>query len=72
MRMARVPYSNYKTVKCKFFENDGQCKFGRNCSFAHGDQDLRKPYDPLPAGQQTSSGMPHQYQGGYEQQMGEY
>jgi len=31
---------NYKTARCKFFEK-GHCKFGQNCSFAHGDQDLR-------------------------------
>jgi len=30
----------YKTSKCKFFEQ-GHCKFGQNCNFAHGDQDLR-------------------------------
>lgn len=44
---------NYKTVKCRFFElgmngeggtlkfSLGACKYGENCSFAHGDQDLR-------------------------------
>lgn len=34
---------NFKTVKCKFFEQHGSCKFGDKCSFAHGDEDLRKP-----------------------------
>lgn len=33
---------NYKTAKCKFFEK-GYCKYEQNCSFAHGDQDLRSP-----------------------------
>eukprot|EP00742_Colponemidia_sp_Colp-10_P000597 GILJ01000653.1.p1 GENE.GILJ01000653.1~~GILJ01000653.1.p1 ORF type:complete len:293 (-),score=23.12 GILJ01000653.1:327-1205(-) len=33
-------HPNYKTVKCKFFEQ-GTCKFGAKCSFAHGDQDMR-------------------------------
>jgi hypothetical protein len=32
----------YKTAKCKFFEK-GYCKYEQNCSFAHGDQDLRSP-----------------------------
>ena len=28
-------------MKCRHFENHGQCKFGDNCSYAHGDDDLR-------------------------------
>jgi hypothetical protein len=36
--------SNYKTVKCKYFEQ-GYCKFNQSCSFAHGDQDIRTPQE---------------------------
>jgi len=36
--------SNYKTVKCKYFEQ-GYCKYNQSCSFAHGDQDLRTPQE---------------------------
>ena len=25
----------------------GQCKFGKNCSYAHGDCDLRDPYQNI-------------------------
>lgn len=35
-----MPYSNYKTVKCKYFDQ-GLCKFGESCSFAHGEEDMR-------------------------------
>lgn len=40
--------SNYKTIKCKFFEK-GHCKFAGGCSFAHGDQDVRPANTPVPA-----------------------
>jgi len=43
-----MPYNNFKTVKCKYFENDGFCRYGQNCSFAHGDNETRKPTDNLP------------------------
>jgi len=32
--------SNYKTVKCKYFEK-GYCKYNQSCSFAHGDEDIK-------------------------------
>ena len=48
MKMMNIPYNNYKTVKCKYFDSEGQCKFGKNCSFAHGLDQLRGPYDPVP------------------------
>ena len=48
MKMMNIPYSNYKTQICKFFQLEGKCKFGNNCSFAHGEDQLRKPYEPLP------------------------
>jgi hypothetical protein len=43
-----APYSNYKTRKCKFFMEEGQCKFGSNCTFAH-DGEVRGPYDDVSA-----------------------
>jgi len=36
---------NFRTKMCR---NGCHCKFGRNCWFAHNDQELRKPSDPLP------------------------
>lgn len=38
---------NYKIVKCKNFENEGQCKYGSHCTFAHGDQELRSKNDQM-------------------------
>lgn len=47
--------NNYKTVVCKYWEQ-GKCKYQQNCSFAHGEQDIKDPaqmggplngYDPL-------------------------
>ena len=43
----KIPYCNYKTVKCKLYDKDQFCKFGQNCRFAHGDLELRSPHDPL-------------------------
>ena len=31
----------YKTELCKFFEIDGHCKYGDNCAYAHGVENLR-------------------------------
>ena len=45
--MLNIPYNNFKTQKCKYFydsENPGMCKFGKNCSYAHGEEDMRNPY----------------------------
>ena len=42
-----IQYNNFKTQRCKFFDKEGKCKYGKNCSFAHGDNELRKPYDAL-------------------------
>lgn len=33
-------YNNYKTVKCKYYELN-ICKNGDNCTFAHGDDELK-------------------------------
>lgn len=35
-----VVINNYKTVICKYWEQ-GKCKFNQNCSFAHGDVEVR-------------------------------
>jgi hypothetical protein len=45
MKMLNIPYNNYKTQKCKYFEQEGVCKFGKNCSYAHGEIDTRNPYE---------------------------
>ena len=31
----------YKTELCKFYELSGQCKYGDNCAYAHGVENLR-------------------------------
>ena len=53
MKMLNIPYNNFKTQKCKYFfvETPGQCKFGKNCSYAHGDQDIRNPYENIDIGE---------------------
>ena len=38
---------NYKIVKCKFWEKDGNCRYGTLCSFAHGDLELRSKLDNM-------------------------
>lgn len=38
----------YKTIMCRFFENDKPCPLGNKCHFAHGRAELRKMDDPLP------------------------
>jgi len=43
-----VPYNNYKTQKCKYYENESMCRFGKNCTYAHNREELRKPYEALP------------------------
>ena len=45
MKMLNIPYNNYKTQRCKFFDQTGTCRFDKNCSYAHGDAELRNPYD---------------------------
>ena len=34
--------TKYKTEKCRYWEMYGQCQFGENCAFAHGDSELKK------------------------------
>ena len=40
-------YCNYKTVMCNMYETGQNCKFGSNCTFAHGEDEMRSPYDPM-------------------------
>lgn len=40
--------SNFKTTPCKFWQQTGECKFGSDCSFYHGEEDRRRLVDPLP------------------------
>ena len=47
-KMLNIPYNNFKTQKCKYFEQEKQCRFGKNCTYAHGDYELRAPYEELP------------------------
>lgn len=37
----------YKSERCRHFESHGNCILGNRCHFAHGDEELRKPEDPL-------------------------
>jgi len=43
------PDQRYKTVLCKHFERDGECKFGDKCSFAHGEAELKQKALPKAA-----------------------
>ena len=38
---------NYKIAKCKNWEQDKTCRYGSKCTFAHGDEELRKKEDNL-------------------------
>ena len=46
---------NYKIAKCKNWEKDGTCRYGNKCTFAHGDEDLRKKEDNM---KNMSNGIP--------------
>ena len=48
LRMMKVPYNNYKTQMCRFFQTNGFCQYGKNCTYAHGPEELRQPYEELP------------------------
>ena len=39
--VAKKKRGNAKTVLCQNYKNYGKCKFGENCSFAHGAGELR-------------------------------
>ena len=45
LKLMRVPYNNYKTQVCRFFQEQGYCQYDRNCTYAHGDAELRRPYE---------------------------
>jgi hypothetical protein len=47
-KLLNIPYNNFKTQRCKYYEQDKMCRFGKNCSYAHGQVDLRRPYEDLP------------------------
>jgi hypothetical protein len=47
-KMLNIPYNNFKTQKCKYWEQGQVCKFGRNCTYAHGSEEVRQPYEELP------------------------
>ena len=34
--------TKWKTEKCHYWEMYGECKFGENCAFAHGDNELKQ------------------------------
>ena len=64
--MMNIPYNNYKTQVCKYYEQSGgNCKFGKNCSYAHGAHELRNPYDNLP----LAPGMPPNFMMGEQDGM---
>jgi len=37
----------YKTERCRHYETHKNCALGDKCHFAHGDEELRKPDDPI-------------------------
>jgi len=37
----------YKTQRCRHYESHKICALGDKCHFAHEDQELRKPGDPI-------------------------
>ena len=39
--VVELPSPNHKTVLCRNWEETGSCRYGRRCSFAHGEAELR-------------------------------
>lgn len=39
-----VPSNRYKTELCRSFQENGSCKYGNKCQFAHGEDELRCMY----------------------------
>jgi len=37
----QINYSRYKTELCRQFSENGECKYGDKCQFAHGINDLK-------------------------------
>ena len=64
---------NFKIVKCKNFEKEGQCKYGDSCTFAHGDAELRIKSEPSTNQQfmqlSQNGQMPMMMQGYFDYQM---
>ena len=46
--MMNIPYNNYKTQKCKYYDQEKLCRFGKHCTYAHGSEEMRQPYEELP------------------------
>jgi hypothetical protein len=53
--------ANFKIVKCKNFEKEGQCKYGNTCTFAHGETELRTKTENsmVPGGNNFNSTQPN-------------
>ncbi|KAI9021903.1 hypothetical protein DFJ74DRAFT_722488, partial [Hyaloraphidium curvatum] len=43
------PPESYKTRQCRHYVMSGECEWGARCLFAHGEEELRKPDDPIKA-----------------------
>ncbi|KAG5269670.1 hypothetical protein AALO_G00204680 [Alosa alosa] len=39
-----IPSNRYKTELCRSFQENGSCKYGNKCQFAHGEAELRCMY----------------------------
>lgn len=57
-KLMNIPYNNYKTQKCKYFEQEKMCRFGKNCTYAHGQVDLRQPYEDMTPEQMLIANQP--------------
>lgn len=53
--------NNYKTVLCRNFQETGDCQFGENWKFAHGDTDLRPSQASYPMAGYNSYAQPNPY-----------
>ena len=67
-----MPYNNLKTQLCRFYEKDMKCKYGKNCSYAHGDFELRKPYQSIPQESNQPFKKPQEYEMNGDQKNGQY
>lgn len=54
----------FKTTKCKNFD-EGSCRYGSNCTYAHGDQELRRYHSDSHNAHSSSHASP----GGYTQSL---
>ena len=60
--MLNIPYNNFKTQVCRFFEQEKQCHFGKNCTYAHGREELRQLYEELPTNASLDIKNPRAFQ----------